>query len=61
MAMFKSEALSCVGEFVWVLKDAVVFRKPVLYKHPPGAITWVTLVEPTTKKVLTEASRSVSK
>jgi len=34
------------------------FRSPVAYKHPSGAVTWVTLDEPTTAKVLAEAERS---
>jgi hypothetical protein len=58
MGMTKEEALTCYGEHAWVLKDIIKLRKPVPYKHPPGAITWVTLDEPTTKKVLKEASKS---
>jgi len=58
MGMTKTEALTCIGEYAWELKDVVQLKKPVPYKHPPGAITWVTLDEPTTKKVLAEAKRS---
>ncbi|MBN1187457.1 MAG: ASCH domain-containing protein [Bacteroidales bacterium] len=58
MGMTVSDALTCVGEHAWVLKDVVKFKKPVPYKHPYGAVTWVTLDEPTTKKVLAEAKRS---
>jgi hypothetical protein len=43
------------GEYAWVLKDVVKFKIPVPYKHPSGAVTWVTLDEPTTKRVLAEA------
>jgi len=52
-------ALSCVGEYAWILEDVIELKKPVPYKHPAGAITWVTLDEPTTKKVLAEAKRSI--
>lgn len=56
--MTKPEAVGCVGEYAWVLKDVVELKNPVPYKHPRGAITWVTLDESTTKKVLAEAKRS---
>lgn len=46
------------GQYAWVLKDVVVFKTPVPYKHPSGAVTWVTLNEITTKKVIEEANRS---
>lgn len=58
MGMTVADALSCVGENAWILKDVVVLKKPVPYKHPSGAVTWVTLDEPTTKKVLAVAKRS---
>jgi hypothetical protein len=58
MGMTKPEAVGCVGEYAWVLKDVIALKKPIPYKHPRGAITWVTLDEPTTKKVLAEAKRS---
>ncbi len=54
----KTEAKDLEGQYAWVLKDVVKFKNPVPYKHPSGAVTWVTLDEPTTKKVLTEAKRS---
>jgi hypothetical protein len=57
MGMTVSNALTCVGEYAWVLKDVVSFNTPVPYKHPSGAVTWVTLDEPTTKKVIAEAKR----
>ena len=57
--MFMDNALSCVGEYAWILEDVIELKKPVPYKHPAGAITWVTLDEPTTKKVLAEAKRSI--
>jgi hypothetical protein len=41
-----------------VLKDVKKLKTPVPFNHPPGAITWVTLDEPTTKKVLFEAENS---
>ena len=58
MGMTEGEALSCVGEYAWVLENVVVLKKPVPYMHPSGAITWVTLDEPTTKKVKAEATSS---
>lgn len=54
----REEANTIVGKYAWVLKDVIKFKTPVLYKHPYGAVTWVTLDEPTTKKVLSEAKRS---
>lgn len=54
----KEEAKELDGQYAWVLKDVVKFKTPVPYKHPSGAVTWVTLDEPTTKKVLEEAKRS---
>lgn len=29
--------------FAWVLRNAVRLKKPVAYKHPAGAVIWVTL------------------
>lgn len=52
------EAIGYEDFYAWVLKDVVPFKKPVPYKHPYGAVTWVTLDEPTTKKVLAESKRS---
>lgn len=46
------------GMFAWVLKDVVRFKTPVSYKHPSGAVTWVSLDEETTKRVLEEEGRS---
>jgi hypothetical protein len=54
----KKEAKEMEGLYAWVLKDVVKFKTPVPYKHPSGAVTWVTLDEPTTQKVLSEAKRS---
>jgi len=54
----RKDAKEMAGEHAWVLKDVIVLKKPVSYKHPSGAVTWVTLDEPTTKKVLAEAQRS---
>ena len=58
MGMSASEAAASVGCYAWVLKDVVALKKPVPYKHPPGAVTWVRLDESTTKQVYTEAKRS---
>ena len=52
------EAKELDGMFAWVLKDVVKFKTPVPYKHPSGAVTWVTLDEATTKRVLEEEKRS---
>ena len=49
------EARGYEGLYAWVLEDVVKFKNPVPYKHPFGAVTWVTLDEPTTKKVFDEA------
>lgn len=54
----RKEAATLDGQYAWVLKDVVKFKNPVPYKHPYGAVTWVTLDEDTTKKVLEEAERS---
>jgi len=58
MGMTIADAVSCVGSNAWVLSDIVSLKKPVPYVHPSGAVTWVTLDEATTKKVLAEAKRS---
>lgn len=54
----RQEAKELDGLYAWVLKDVVRFKTPVPYKHPSGAVTWVTLDEATTQKVLAEARRS---
>ena len=54
----KAEAKDLEGQYAWVLKDVIKFRNPVPYKHPSGAVTWVTLDEQTTNKVHAEAKRS---
>lgn len=54
----KKEAATLDGHYAWVLKDVVKFKNPVPYKHPSGAVTWVTLNEETTKEVLKEAESS---
>lgn len=58
MGMSPSEGADCEGLYGWVLEDVVKFIKPVPYKHPSGAVTWVTLDELTTKKVVEESKRS---
>lgn len=58
MGMSAAEGADCEGLYAWVLEDVVKFKTPVPYKHPNGAITWVTLDEPTTKKVIAEEKRS---
>jgi hypothetical protein len=30
-------------KYVWVLKDAKRYEKPIPYKHPRGAVIWVKL------------------
>ena len=54
----RKEAKEMEGMYAWVLKDVVKFKKPVPYKHPYGAVTWVTLDEATSNNVLAEAKRS---
>ena len=54
----KAEAKDLEGQYAWVLKDVIKFKNPVPYKHPSGAVTWVTLDEQTTNKVHAEAKRS---
>lgn len=51
------DALTCVGYNAWVLEDIVELKRPVPYEHT-NQVTWVTLDESTTKKVLAEAKRS---
>jgi hypothetical protein len=58
MGMSPVEGADSEGLFAWVLEDVVKLKTPVHYKHPIGAITWVTLDEPTTKKVLEEEKHS---
>lgn len=31
------------GAFAWILKDARRFAEPIPYRHPSGAVIWVTL------------------
>ena len=50
----KKDANDFDGEYAWVFKNVVKFKTPVPYKHPSGAVTWVTLDEATTKSVMTE-------
>lgn len=57
-SMPKDKASYFDGKYAWVLKDVVRLSEPVPYKHPSGAVTWVTLDEETTKKVLKEANHS---
>jgi hypothetical protein len=59
MGMTLSDAVSCTGQYAWVLSDIVKFKTPVNYKHPSGAVTWVTLDKVTTQKVLAEAKSSI--
>jgi len=59
MGMSQWDALSCVGYYAWVLKDIVKLKEPVPYKHPFGAVTWVTLDEETTMKVNAESKKSI--
>lgn len=53
-----ADAEGCEGLYAWVLADVRAFATPVPYKHPYGAITWVTLDEPTAAKVLAATKRS---
>jgi hypothetical protein len=59
MGMDLEDALDCVDFHAWILKDVIKFKHPVPYKHPYGAVTWVTLDEETTKRVKEEANRSI--
>lgn len=59
--MSKEIAKSYEADYAWVLKDIQKLQTPVPYKHKPGAITWVTLDESTTKKVLWEAEHASEK
>jgi len=58
MGMSVTDAVDCAGLYAWVLEEVICLKKPVRYKHPSGAVTWVTLDEPTTKEVIAEAKRS---
>jgi len=51
MGMTVEDAETCAGCYAWVLEDVVRLKSPVPYKHPSGAVTWVTLDEPTTHQV----------
>lgn len=59
MGMDVYDAEACSGYYAWVLKDVIKFKNPVPYKHPSGAITWVTLDEVTTQKVRVESESSL--
>jgi hypothetical protein len=37
----------------WVLANARPLRQPVPYRHPPGAVIWVTLAPEVVEKVIT--------
>jgi hypothetical protein len=54
----KSDAISCAGDNAWILEDVIPLIKPVPYIHTSQVI-WVTLDEPTTKKILAEAKKSL--
>ena len=58
--MPKKAAADFAGNYAWVLKDIVPLKTPVPYIHK-SQVVWVTLDEPTTKKVLEEAKRSRKK
>jgi len=58
MGMSVADAVTCVGYYAWVLEDVVRLKTPVPYEHPYGAVTWVTLDEPTTNQVNAEVKRS---
>jgi hypothetical protein len=47
----------CVGSYAWVLGDVRRLVRPVPYKHPSGAVTWVKLDEEKAAEVL--AAKSV--
>jgi ASCH domain len=51
------ECGNCVGQYAWVLGDVRRFVQPVRYKHPQGAVTWVTLDQRKAAQVL--AAKSV--
>lgn len=53
----RAEAANMGGLYAWVLEDAIKFKEPVRYHHRPGAVTWVTLDEETTRDVEAQASR----
>lgn len=36
----------------WVLKNAKLFSKPIPYRHPSGAVIWVTLDASTGQEIL---------
>jgi hypothetical protein len=59
MGMSVVDAVSCVKYYAWVLSDVVPLKNPVPYKHPSGAVTWVSLDEATSKNVLAEANKSM--
>jgi hypothetical protein len=61
MGMTIQDSLTCVGEYAWVLSDVIPLIRPVRYIHPSGAVTWVTLDETTSKKVLIESKNSAKK
>lgn len=57
----KKQAADFAGDYAWVLEDIVSLKTPVPYVHGSGPVVWVTLDEPTTKKVIEESKRSRKK
>jgi len=57
-SMPREHASSYEGKHAWILKDIIKLKTPVPYNHPSGAVTWVTLDEATTRKVIAEAKNS---
>ena len=44
-AQFASDGLPYTRTFAYVFSDPKWFEKPIRYKHPSGAVTWVRLPE----------------
>lgn len=42
-AGFRADSLDYKRTYAWVLRRARRLRKPIPYRHPPGAVIWVKL------------------
>src|ERR1700687_4548450 len=48
---FRPSQLPYPMTYAWVVRDARRLRKPVPYRHPPGAVIWVRLEPRVTRRL----------
>ncbi len=44
--------------YPWVLADVLRLRKPVFYRHPPGAVTWVNLEDGARQEIVEQMAEA---